>query len=86
MVRNTDDDSYLYVNINTVTAGPSLCVSRYDVTLYSNTAARLEHTPTPVLVQAELLRRGGISGGPPAGHGAGVQKSVLDTWTCSSRA
>lgn len=78
VVRNTDDESYLYVNINTVTAGPSLCVSRYDVTLYSNTAARLEHTAAPVLIQAELLRRGGIAGGAPAGHGAGVQKSVLE--------
>jgi hypothetical protein len=78
VVRNTDDDSYLYVNINTVTAGASLCVSRYDVTLYSNTAARLGHTAAPVLVQAELLHRGGIAGGPPAGHGAGVQKSVLE--------
>lgn len=77
VVRNTDDDSYLYVNVNTVTAGPALCVSRYDVTLYSNTTARLEHTTAPVLVQVELLHRGGIAGGAPAGHGEGVQKSVL---------
>lgn len=77
VARNTDEDSYFYVNINTVTAGPALCVSRYDVTLYSNTAARLEHTAAPVPVQVELLRRGGIAGGAPAGHGDGVQKSVL---------
>ena len=35
VVRDSDDESYLYVNINTVTASAGLCVSRYDVTLYS---------------------------------------------------
>jgi hypothetical protein len=74
VVRNTDDETYLYVNVNTVTASGSLCVSRYDVTLYSHTAAALPHTPAPVLLQVELLRKGGA----PAGHGDGVTKSVLD--------
>ena len=78
VVRNSDDDTYLYLNINTVTASNGLCVSRYDVTLYSHTAAPLPHTASPVPLQAELLHRGGLAGGAPAAHADGVLKSVLE--------
>jgi hypothetical protein len=78
IVRDTDDDTYLYVNINTVTASNALCVSRYDVTLYSHAAAPLTHTASPVLLQVELLHKGGLSGGGPAVHADGVLKSVLE--------
>jgi hypothetical protein len=77
VVRDSDDDTYLYVNINTVTASASLCVSRYDVTLYSHAAARLPHTASPVLVQVELLHKGGLAGAGPAAHADGVLKNVL---------
>jgi hypothetical protein len=59
-----------------VSAG--LCVSRYDVTLYTHTAARLSYTDSPVLLQVELLHKGGIAGGAPATHAAGTVKSVLE--------
>jgi hypothetical protein len=78
IVRYSDDDTYLYVNVNTVTASATLCVSRYDVTLYSHTAAQLPHTRAPVLLQVELLHKGGLSGGGPAAHAEGVSKSVLE--------
>ncbi len=78
VVRDSDDDTYLYVNINTVTASAALCVSRYDVTLYSHATAQLTHTASPVPLQAELLRRGGIAGGGPAAHGDAVVKGVLE--------
>jgi hypothetical protein len=78
VVRDSDDDTYLYVNINTVTASTGLCVSRYDVTLYSHAAAPLTHTASPVLLQVELLHKGGLSGGAPAVHADGVLKSVLE--------
>jgi len=78
IVRYSDDDTYLYVNINTVTASSALCVSRYDVTLYSHSAAKLPHTSSPVLLQAELLHKGGLAGGGPAVHADGVLKSVLE--------
>ena len=65
VVRYSDDETYLYVNINTVTASAALCVSRYDVTLYSHAAAKLEHTASPVLLQVELLHKGGLAGGGP---------------------
>jgi hypothetical protein len=78
VVRDSDDESYLYVNINTVTASAGLCVSRYDVTLYSHAAAKLEHTVAPVLLQVELLHKGGLAGAGPAQHADGVLKNVLE--------
>lgn len=78
IVRDSDDDTYLYVNINTATASAALCVSRYDVTLYSHTAARLTHTASPVLLQVELLHKGGLAGGAPAAHADDVLKNVLE--------
>jgi hypothetical protein len=78
IVRDSDDDTYLYVNINTVTASAALCVSRYDVTLYSHAAAQLTHTASPVLLQVELLHKGGLAGGGPAVHADGVLKNVLE--------
>jgi hypothetical protein len=78
VVRNSDDDTYMYVNINTTKVSTGLCVSRYDVTLYSHAAAPLSHTASPVLLQVELLHKGGIAGGAPAAHADGVVKSVLE--------
>jgi hypothetical protein len=78
VVRFSDDETYLYVNINTVTASTTLCVSRYDVTLYSHAAARLAHTASPVLLQVELLHKGGLAGGGPAVHAESVMKNVLE--------
>ena len=78
VLRNTDDETYLYVNINTVTASAGLCVSRYDVTLYSHAAAPLAHTASPVELQVELLHKGGLAGGSPAAHADSVVKNVLE--------
>jgi hypothetical protein len=78
VVRNSDDDTYMYVNINTTKVSTGLCVSRYDVTLYSHASAPLSHTASPVLLQVELLHKGGIAGGGPAAHADGVVKSVLE--------
>jgi hypothetical protein len=78
IVRYSDDETYLYVNINTVTASAALCVSRYDVTLYSHAAAQLTHTASPVLLQVELLHKGGLTGGGPAVHADSVLKNVLE--------
>lgn len=78
VIRNSDDDTYLYVNINVAKVSAGLCVSRYDVTLYTHAAARLSYTESPVLVQIELLHKGGIAGGAPAANADGVLKSVLE--------
>jgi hypothetical protein len=78
VVRNSDDDTYMYVNINTAKVSTGLCVSRYDVTIYSHAAAKLPHTESPVLLQVQLLHKGGIAGGAPAAHADGVTKSLLE--------
>jgi hypothetical protein len=78
VLRDTDDETYLYVNVNAVTASAGLCVTRYDVTVYSHAAAPLSHTSAPVELQVELLHRGGLAGGGPAQNGEAVTKNVLD--------
>jgi hypothetical protein len=78
VVMNTDEDSYVYVNVITGSLSAGSCVSRFDVNIYTHTTARLSYQPSPVLVQVSLLHRGGISGGAAAGHSATVVKSVSD--------
>jgi hypothetical protein len=78
VVRNADDDTYMYVDINTAKLSTGVCVSRYDVTLYSHAAAPLSYTASPVLLQVELLHKGGIAGGAPAAHAERVMENVLE--------
>jgi hypothetical protein len=78
VLRNTDEDTYVYVNIITTTASAGLCVSRYDVFLYTHTTTRLSYEDTPVLVQVELLHKGSLAGGGPAAHADSVLKGVQD--------
>ena len=78
VLTNTDEDSYVYVNVITGSLSTGSCVSRFDVTVYTHTTARLSYQPSPVLVQVSLLHRGGISAGAAAGHGATVVKSVSE--------
>lgn len=76
--RDSDEDSYLYVNINTAKLSTGLCVSRYDVFLYTHATAKLTYQQTPALVQVSLLHTGGIGGGAPAAHAATVLHDVLE--------
>jgi hypothetical protein len=78
VLTNSDEDSYVYVNVVTGSLSPGSCVSRFDVTIYTHTTARLSYQPSPVLVQVSLLHRGGITGGASAGHAATVIRSVSD--------
>jgi hypothetical protein len=78
VLTNTDEDSYVYVNVITGSLSTGSCVSRFDVTVFTHTTARLSYQPSPVLVQVSLLHRGGISAGAAAGHSATVIKSVSE--------
>ena len=80
VLRNTDEDTYVYVNINTATVSNGLCVSRYDVSLTTHTTATMSYQPSqpPVLVEVSLFRKGNLAGGAPAAHGEAVKKDVLD--------
>ena len=76
VLRNSDEDTYLYVNVRSLGVPTNVCVSRYDVTLFTHTTARLSYQPEPVLVQVTLLHSGGLSGGGVTGHAENVLKSV----------
>jgi hypothetical protein len=78
VLRNSDEDSYVYVNIITTSLSTGLCVSRYDVILYTHTTAKLSYQQTPVLVEVSLLHKGGIAGGAPAAHAESVLRGVME--------
>jgi len=73
---NSDEDTYVYINVMTSHAPNDLCVSRYDVFLYTHTVAPLSYHATPVLVQVVLLHQGGLAGGPSATHPGVVQQGL----------
>lgn len=76
VIRDADDDTYVYIHINTTSVSAGLCVSRYDVFLYTHTTATLSYQATPVLVQVSLLHKGGLAGGAPSVHGDTVVRNV----------
>ncbi len=80
VLRNSDEDTYVYVNVNTATVSNGLCVSRYDVYLTTHTTATMSYQPSqpPVLVEVSLFHKGNLAGGAPAAHGEAVKKGVLD--------
>ena len=75
-LRNSDEDTYIYVHIITASVSAGLCVSRYDVFLYTHTTATLSYQTTPVLVQVSLLHKGGLAGGAAGVHADTVVRSV----------
>jgi hypothetical protein len=76
--RNSDEDTYLYVNIMTNRLGDGTCVSRYDAFLYSHATATLSFHDQPVLVQASLIHRGGIGSSTAAAHPVAVSRGLQD--------
>jgi hypothetical protein len=78
VLTNSDEDSYVYVNVITGSLSTGSCVSRFDVNVYTHTTARLSYQPSPVLVQVSLLHRGGIAAGATAAHSATVIKNVSE--------
>jgi hypothetical protein len=73
--RNSDDDTYVYVNVISTSSGTG-CVSRYDAFLYSHATARLAYHEQPVLVQVSLMHRGGIGASTAAGHAGAVLRGL----------
>lgn len=74
--RNSDEDTYMYVNIMTSTVAGGMCVSRYDAFLYTQATAKLSYTAKPVLVQVSLMHRGGIGTSVAAAHGTAVVRGL----------
>jgi hypothetical protein len=75
--RNSDEDTYVYVNVMTSTLPSGTCVSRYDAFLYTHGTASLSYHDRPVLVQVSLIHRGGIGTSVPSGHGAAVLRGLV---------
>jgi hypothetical protein len=76
VVRNTDNDTYLYINVNTTAMSTGFCFTRYDVYLYSHTTATMSYGARPVLVQVSLLNKGGITGSGASSHGEAVVRAI----------
>ena len=73
--KNSDDDTYVYVNIVTTQTGGA-CVSRYDAFLYTHGTAKLSYRDQPVLVQVSLTHRGGIGSSISAAHPAAITRGI----------
>ena len=74
--RNSDDDTYVYVNVITTAEPSGMCVSRYDAFLYTHATAKLAYHDQPVLVQVSLTHRGGIGSSIAAAHPAAVSRGL----------
>jgi hypothetical protein len=76
--RNSDEDTYVYVNVMTTSLPSGTCVSRYDAFLYTHATANLTYRDQPVLVQVSLIHRGGIGSSAPVGHAGAVTRGLED--------
>lgn len=74
--KNSDEDTYVYVNVITNTMPNGACVSRYDAFLYTHATANLSYRDRPVLVQVSLMHRGGIGASVPAAHAQAVTRGL----------
>jgi len=86
--RNSDDDTYLYVNVMTTSSSGGTCVSRYDAFLYTHATATLSYRDRPVLVQVSLMHRGGMTSGVPPAHATTVTRGLeayVDTFMTQIR-
>jgi hypothetical protein len=76
VVLNTDEDTYLYINVKTLSIPPTTCVSRFDATVYTYTTGKLPYSTEPALMQVSLMTAGGITGGAAAGHSEIVLRNL----------
>jgi hypothetical protein len=74
--KNSDEDTYVYVNIITTSLPNGTCVSRYDAFLYTHATSKLSYHERPVLVQVSLLHRGGIGASAVGPHNASVMHGL----------
>ena len=76
ILRNTDEDTYLYIRVVTAATTTGTCFSRYDAFVYSYTAATMSFGSRPALVQVSLLIRGGLTACGIKGHGEAVVRAL----------
>jgi hypothetical protein len=76
VLRNIDEDTYLYIRVVTAATTTGTCFSRYDAFVYSYTAATMSYGSRPALVQVSLLNRGGMTASGAKGHGEAVTRAL----------
>jgi hypothetical protein len=74
--KNSDEDTYLYVNIMTASVGSATCLSRYDAFLYTHAITKLSYRDRPVLVQVLLMHRGGMGSSAATAHAATIAQGL----------
>jgi len=74
--RNSDEDTYVYINVMTASPSTGTCATRYDAFLYTHATAKLTYRDQPVLVQVSLMHRGGIGSSAQPGHAAAVTRGL----------
>jgi hypothetical protein len=74
--KNSDEDTYVYVNVITTGVANGTCVSRYDAFLYTHGTTKLAYRDRPVLVQVSLMHRGGIGASAASAHQAAVLRGL----------
>jgi hypothetical protein len=76
VIPYTDRDTYVDVSVMATSASAGLCVSRFDVTLFTRATTTLPYQGTATLVQVSLLHKDGIAGGAPGALGDAVVRNV----------
>ena len=76
VLRNTVEDTYVYIRVVTAATTTGTCFSRYDAYVYSYTAATMSYGSRPALVQVSLLNRGGMTASGIKGHGEAVIRAL----------
>jgi hypothetical protein len=76
VVRNSDEDTYLYVQVFTTALNTGFCFSRYDASIVTNAPATPSYSERPVLAEVHLLHKGGLTGGGAGSHGDQVTRAL----------
>jgi hypothetical protein len=74
--KNSDEDTYVYINVMTTIPTSGTCVTRYDAFLYTHATAKLTYRDQAVLVQVSLMHRGGIGSSAQAAHATAVTRGL----------
>jgi hypothetical protein len=74
--KNSDIDTYVYVNVMTGSLANHTCVSRYDAFLYTHAPTKLPYRDRLVLVQVQLMHRGGMGSSTADAHAATVRQGL----------
>jgi hypothetical protein len=76
-----NEETYVLISVVTSRLSDGVCVSRYDASLMAQADATLPYVKGTVMVEVPLLRQGGMTGGSPAQHAAGVMDALTKAVT-----